>query len=32
MIQILPQIYRDKHELQLSELLGDAYLLHSQRA
>jgi len=26
----LPQIYTDKHGLQLSEVLGDAYLLHSQ--
>ena len=27
---ILPQVYTDKHSLQLSEILGDAYLLHSE--
>jgi len=32
MSRILPQTYTDKHELQLSEVLGDAYLLHSQSA
>jgi hypothetical protein len=26
---ILPQIYTDEHRCQLSEILGDAYLLHS---
>ena len=30
MNRILPQIYVDKHGSQLSEILGDAYLLHSQ--
>jgi hypothetical protein len=26
---ILPQIYTDEHRCQLSEILGDAYFLHS---
>jgi hypothetical protein len=32
MNRILPQIYADKHELQLSEVLGDAYFRHSESA